>query len=533
MELNRCPICFTDSNLLSVCPSRHGVCIDCISAYIENKKTVLLKCPFGDCDFIINNTSIETSLKSTLETDCDGVIEHIIKNSLINGIKSFYMMNIKTRIDDLSSLSTFDINHSENFKINFTDNDYLFILTRSKNTVKNSDLENKVSTITNLLLGCENKSVIMSILLLCSHKNIKMADIIKNNSFLNERTRASHIFKYIYNNVIFYFKNNKSKRVEKLFKALKNACFKISDVKCKSPGCNGFIINNICCVCDMSYCEKCKSIYKGSGHECNQNDLKNVEMIKTLVKESNYFGTCPKCKLIISKIESTCDIVDCPQCNTNFNLKTGQIFENKHTSRKDFRSGVEIFLKIINDDTDLSFMRSVISNYARDEYKIDINMKNSPFNVFTRLVSLGVFDDIGNFEKDTFESFVKYCFESCHKIFNMNKIIEIVRKKVFNVNITYADVGSLNTTMIEVPETYVKYTDKNGVEVKNPTFDQIKTLTSTTEVIKKNIELPPEKSSILSFKSYLMGNGNLTAKKNITKKIFDILYDYFVKYNCL
>ena len=74
-----------------------------------------------------------------------------------------------------------------------------------------------------------------------------------------------------------------------------------------------------CITCDTLFCEKCEKKKDLKSHICKEIDLKSVELISKFTK-------CPKCFLPVEK-NGGCDAMTCPQCETNFNMVTGLIFE--------------------------------------------------------------------------------------------------------------------------------------------------------------------------------------------------------------
>ena len=84
---------------------------------------------------------------------------------------------------------------------------------------------------------------------------------------------------------------------------------------CENKECNGFVDANwICSICDKETCKHCHTI-KEDEHECKQDDIDTVELIK---KESK---PCPKCNISIMKVNG-CDQMWCVSCHTTFDWKT-------------------------------------------------------------------------------------------------------------------------------------------------------------------------------------------------------------------
>ena len=91
---------------------------------------------------------------------------------------------------------------------------------------------------------------------------------------------------------------------------------------CQNDDCRGFISNSYKCdLCKMFTCPKCHELLgpeKDANHVCNEENVKSVEAIRENTKP------CPKCGTRIQKIDG-CDQMWCPQDNTAFSWRTGQI----------------------------------------------------------------------------------------------------------------------------------------------------------------------------------------------------------------
>lgn len=95
---------------------------------------------------------------------------------------------------------------------------------------------------------------------------------------------------------------------------------------CPIEGCNHFVYNGKCSVCETYVCSSCrepKKSYKDSTHVC---DPLLVESINDINKNSK---PCPKCRIPIHKTYG-CDHMWCSVCHTMFSWKTGKI--QQHTS---------------------------------------------------------------------------------------------------------------------------------------------------------------------------------------------------------
>lgn len=89
---------------------------------------------------------------------------------------------------------------------------------------------------------------------------------------------------------------------------------------CPKEECRGYLKGDqtICPICATRVCKDCLKIIKEEDeHECKQEDVETVEMLKQNTKP------CPHCSTAIYKI-SGCDQMWCTQCHTPFSWRTGQ-----------------------------------------------------------------------------------------------------------------------------------------------------------------------------------------------------------------
>ena len=88
--------------------------------------------------------------------------------------------------------------------------------------------------------------------------------------------------------------------------------------KCPHEECSGFLDSSwVCGLCDNKTCKDCMEII-GENHECNQEKVETVKMIRKDTKP------CPGCGEFIHKIHG-CDQMWCPTCKVAFSWRTGQI----------------------------------------------------------------------------------------------------------------------------------------------------------------------------------------------------------------
>jgi hypothetical protein len=113
-----------------------------------------------------------------------------------------------------------------------------------------------------------------------------------------------------------------SKIIEKTdFEISKSSITKI----CPLPNCEGLVSKNICSECGSKLCGKCNEKINDSeeetekeSHVCDPDTIKTLYLIKKDTK------SCPKCSVLIHKIEG-CDQMFCTKCNTAFSWRTGKI----------------------------------------------------------------------------------------------------------------------------------------------------------------------------------------------------------------
>jgi hypothetical protein len=111
--------------------------------------------------------------------------------------------------------------------------------------------------------------------------------------------------------------------------------------KCSGDNCNGYIIDGICGMCTTKMCLKCEKIFEVD-HECDENDVASVELIKKETKQ------CPKCKTNIFKIEG-CYQMWCTQCNVAFDWKTGKQLLSRNIHNPHYFE----YLRQLHDDDDI------------------------------------------------------------------------------------------------------------------------------------------------------------------------------------
>lgn len=88
---------------------------------------------------------------------------------------------------------------------------------------------------------------------------------------------------------------------------------------CPVENCKGFLSTQWKCgICEVKVCNRCNNIKTSDNHECNEDDVKTIEMLRKDTKP------CPSCGCMIHKIHG-CDQMWCVQCKTPFSWKNGKI----------------------------------------------------------------------------------------------------------------------------------------------------------------------------------------------------------------
>jgi hypothetical protein len=89
-------------------------------------------------------------------------------------------------------------------------------------------------------------------------------------------------------------------------------------MNCQAKDCKGYLSTQYKCgLCEKHTCSACLLV-KEEGHECKEDDVSTVRMIRKETKP------CPKCSTRISKIDG-CDQMWCVECKTAFSWKSGNV----------------------------------------------------------------------------------------------------------------------------------------------------------------------------------------------------------------
>ena len=90
---------------------------------------------------------------------------------------------------------------------------------------------------------------------------------------------------------------------------------------CVVSGCRGFLSTQYKCgICDVWVCPDCHEVKNGQKdeeHNCNPDTVETIKMIKKETKP------CPKCGVVISKIDG-CSQIWCVECHATFDWNTGR-----------------------------------------------------------------------------------------------------------------------------------------------------------------------------------------------------------------
>ena len=162
---------------------------------------------------------------------------------------------------------------------------------------------------------------------------------IKSKDNINEAIYYRKISNLLHENIEYYtLKNQLLEEVHKINEAIYNNQLKIKEIeayfkskpsiqilkKCINPKCNGFLNSNyVCELCETCVCSKCfKEKKVGTTHECNESDIKTIELLSMDSKN------CPSCGECIYKIDG-CDQMWCTQCKIAWDWKTQKIIYGK------------------------------------------------------------------------------------------------------------------------------------------------------------------------------------------------------------
>lgn len=151
----------------------------------------------------------------------------------------------------------------------------------------------------------------------------------------------------------------------------------------KCPACPGYIsISNTgqCSNCEYKICRACREP-DGDGHECSQDALKTMELVKDLCKP------CPKCGTQIERI-SGCAQMFCTDCHTAFSWTTGAIvtgpIHNPHYFEFVRRTGVNMQANNCEENVQNRYLWTgeAVNNYIRSK-KLHKNCNDHDFDECT------------------------------------------------------------------------------------------------------------------------------------------------------
>ena len=234
---------------------------------------------------------------------------------------------------------------------------------------------------------------------------------------------------------------------------------------CSEINCKGFIVNNICNLCNKHFCSECFEVIKitdTSKHIC---DKSTILSIKEKLSNSK---PCPNCYVFIHKSVG-CDHMRCTNCGTYFSYSTLRIQQKNSNPISDS----ELLKKNLNTNT-------TCSNYDIHNYLPNIAVKTcsimidrDPFIIQSTF--LNKFNDkmMNNYNNQL----LKYRILFIENKLEEKDWIEKIYKTEYDYqrNISLSDVFlsylSFMTTIINEINSY--YTDSDNRDVVNSSNDII------------------------------------------------------------
>lgn len=111
--------------------------------------------------------------------------------------------------------------------------------------------------------------------------------------------------------------SSKLKNLTKMQKQKQSDSYTLTK-KCINHNCTGMLkekmVTLVCVLCDNEVCKMCEKTYE-LNHQCKESDIESIEFLNSVIK-------CPGCGISIEK-NTGCDHMNCANCKTHFNYKTG------------------------------------------------------------------------------------------------------------------------------------------------------------------------------------------------------------------
>lgn len=223
---------------------------------------------------------------------------------------------------------------------------------------------------------------------------------------------------------------------------------------CQYKDCNGFVDSSWkCSICDNITCKYCHIIVEDN-HECKQDDIATVALIKKGSKP------CPKCNMYIIK-SSGCDQMWCVNCHTTFDwktliIKTSGVLHNPEYFRYMRDNGIAIARNPNDNPCENQFENSYILLTNINSQRIH-DEKNKIY--YTKLIKSGADKIKQNF-------ILKYIHDKKNLTENLvelsNKHMDSTLKKANNIIKKFTHAEVLPNNYIE--KLFTLYRDINHID---------------------------------------------------------------------
>lgn len=240
-------------------------------------------------------------------------------------------------------------------------------------------------------------------------------------------------------------KNKKLKEIDKQISTLQSlyndiyyAPINITDIdttkSCPGNFCKGVLnSDNYCMICENIYCDICLK-KKESNHECNQDDIKTIELLKKETK------ACPYCGAQSEKVNG-CYMVFCLICKNLWDWTHNKILDIKLTDRRAHNPDLSDYLKQKKINQRI-FLRIVnLQNVKENRKKNEIFANLCDFFSFINHIIIDLENDILyqyqiDFESEIINLNAKYINDKITKeyllISNLNITKKIEKNTIFN-----------------------------------------------------------------------------------------------------